>query len=165
MMWMAIAAAAMKVVGQITEGNEADKVGTRNADALNRRAGDVERAAGTREGMKRENTRQALASQRASMYANGVSPTTGSALVGAEQQMRDAELDALQIRYEGILEATNLRNQADMARYEGKAKKSQSRFSAATSLMSSMGGYMSQTQAPAPVSTATSTPNPYYKGG
>jgi len=164
MEYMQAAAGVFNAVGSIVSGNEADKIGTRNADMLNQRAGQVENAASTREGMQRERSRQALASQRAAMLANGVSPTTGSALIGAEQQMRDAELDALQIRYEGILETNHLRNQAAVELWQGKAAKRGSRFSAAASLMGSAGGYMSQRQAPAPVESRTGKPNPYYTG-
>lgn len=161
---LAIAQTAMQVIGSITAGNEADKVGTRNANMLNEQAGATLRAAGAREGMSRERSGQALASQRAAMLANGVDPTSGSALVGSEQQMRDADLDALQIRYEGILDANNLKNQANMELWQGKAAKKQSRLTAVSQLIQGGGNYMSGRQAPAPVSTATPKPNPYYKG-
>lgn len=176
MMWMAVASAAMQAIGTITQGNMADKVGTYNANVLNQQANTVMQAAGTREGMLRERNRQALASQRAAMAANGVDPTSGSALVGTEQQMRDADLDALQVRYEGVLQSKGLHDQANLALWEGKAAKKQSRFTAVSSLLSSASSYMGSSgfgkfgpgfsgqQAPAPVSTAVGKPNPYYKG-
>lgn len=161
---LAIASTVMQVVGTITQGNTADKVGTYNSNVLNQRADAELQASGTRESMLRERNRQALSSQRAAMLANGIDPSSGSAGIGSEQQMRDAELDALTLRYEGLLQAKGLRDQGAMALWEGKTAKKQSRFDAASQLISSAGSYMSGRQAPAPVSTATPKMNPYYSG-
>ena len=171
------AGTTLKVISSVVSGNTADKIGTRNANILNDQAAMTLRAAGTREEMLRERNRQSLSSQRAAMLANGVDPTSGSALIGSAQQMRDAELDALTVRYEGILQARGLHQQADMALWEGKMAKKQSRFDAVSSLIGGAGNYLKSSgfgqfgpgfsgqQAPAPVSTARPTPNPYYGGG
>mgnify|MGYP006344321217 FL=1 len=80
-----------------------------------------------------------------------MSPTTGTALIGVPQNAGDGELEALTVRYEGLLEAQGLQSQAAMSRYEGKSKKRQAYISAAGQLLSASSGYMNQKQMPAPV--------------
>ena len=161
---MAFAGQALQLVGTIVQGNDADKVGTANANALNQRASQTLQAAGVREDQTRERGRQALAAQRSAMLANGVDPTSGSALVGSEQQMRDAELDALTVRYEGILQARDFNQQANLELAKGKFAKKQSRLSAVGQVLNAAGSYGSQRQLPAPVETRTPKPSPYYTG-
>lgn len=163
-MMMALAATAMSVIGKVTEGNQADKVGTYNANILNQNATAQAQAGTARENNMRDRNAQTLASQRASLSANGVDATSGSALVGTEQNARDADLDALTMRYENILQVRNTRTQADMALYEGKAKKKAGQLSAFGQIIGAAGNYMSGTQMPAPGSTATPKANPYYTG-
>lgn len=152
-----IASAAMQAIGTITAGNEADKVGSANARALEGQAGSVRAATVQREGMVRSRNRDELSKQRTALLQSGVDPGSGSALVGVTQSTYDAELDALTSRYEGMLQAQGLETQAAMSRYEGKARKKQSRTSAVAQLIGNAaaayaGGGM---QNPAPVSTAT----------
>jgi hypothetical protein len=165
MAWIQLAAAAIAVVGQLAQGQQAKQAANYNAAIAEQNADEAERAGAERENIARQNSAQMLSSQRVAMLQNGVDPAAGTALVGAEQQTRDAELDALQLRYEGLMQARDLRMQAGAERYRGKAAKRNSLFSAAGSLMSSAGGYLSSsgfgakgpgysgTQMPAPVST------------
>jgi hypothetical protein len=131
---------------------------------LNQRADAQARAGVARENSMRDRNQQFFANQRASLSQNGVDASSGSALIGVAQNMRDADLDALTMQYESILQVRDTRTQADMALYEGKAKKRASRVSAAGQIISAAGNYMSGTQMPAPVETRTPKANPYYKG-
>lgn len=158
-----IAAGTLQAIGTLTGGNEADKVGAANARALEAQAGSVRSATVQREGMVRTRNREELSKQRAALLQSGVDPGSGSALVGVTQSTYDAELDALTTRYEGMLQAQGLDTQAAMSRYEGKARKKQSRLSAAGQLMTtagaaylSSGGFLRPAGvAPAPISNAT----------
>jgi len=170
-----LASSAFQVVGDIVGGNQADKVATRNAALLNERAGQSLQATAARELQLRDRNRQTLDAQRVAMLQNGIDPGSGSALVGTEQQIRDAEMDALQLRYEGLLQARVLRMEADMTRWQGKAAKRQSRLSAAGKLIGAGGDYLrasgfgakgpgfSGQQPPAPVETRIPFPNPYAR--
>jgi hypothetical protein len=153
-----IGAGVLNTLGTLASGQEAERVGNANADALQGQAGAVRAATVSREGMVRARSQRDLASQRAALNQSGVSPTTGTALVGVRQSTYDAELDALTTRYEGLLQAQGLDTQASMSRYEGKARKKQSRMSAAAQLVGTaasayFAGGMG-TQAPAPISSA-----------
>lgn len=143
MVYVYAAAAVIGAIGAITEGNNADKVATRNAEIMNQQANDTRNATGEREALLRQRNNETLSSQRAAMLQNGIDPATGSALVGSEQQLRDAEMDALTLRYQGMTEARGMNMQADLTRFEGKTRKSQSRLSAAGKLLSAYTGYTS----------------------
>ncbi len=159
-----IAAAALSAVSSIAGGMQARKVGERNAKLLNEQA-DATRTAGyAREGLTRQRNAVTLSDQRGALSANGVDPTSGTALIGVAQSSQDAELDALTIRYEGLMQGRDQNMQADLAKYEGKAKQRQSYFSAASSLLQAGAGYMGRTQMPAPVETRIPVPNPNYRG-
>jgi hypothetical protein len=152
-----VAAGALQAIGTITAGNEADKVGSANARALEGQAGSVRAATVQREGMVRSRNRDELSKQRAALLQSGVDPGSGSALVGVTQSTYDAELDALTTRYEGMLQAQGLDTQAAMSRYEGKARKKQSRVSAAGQLLTTAANAYAAggIQKPAPISTGT----------
>lgn len=153
-----VGAGVLSALGTLASGREAEAVGNANAQALEGQAGSVRAATAAREGMVRTRSQRDLASQRAALNQSGVSPTTGTALVGVRQSAYDAELDALTTRYEGLLQAQGLDTQAAMSRYEGTARKRQARLSAAGQLIGSAGaaylGSGMATQAPAPVTTA-----------
>lgn len=153
-----IAAGTLQAIGTLTAGNEADRVGAANARALEGQAASVRAATVAREGMVRTRNREELSKQRAALLQSGVDPGSGSALVGVTQSTYDAELDALTTRYEGMLQAQGLDTQASMSRYEGKARKKQSRLSAAGQLLTTAGAtYLSGgvRPTPAPISNAT----------
>jgi hypothetical protein len=74
-------------------------------------------------------------------------------------------MDALTLRYEGLMQARNQNMEADNSRYQGKAAKRQGMFSAAGSLLMAGSKYIiGGTQAPAPVETRIPTPSPYFRG-
>jgi len=160
-----IAATVLQTVGTISQAEQAASAANRNADALNERAHQVQQAYGQREELQRQRNREALAMQRATSLQNGVDPLSGSALVSNEQQMKDAELDALLTRHEGTLQANNLQSQAAEERFRAKSTRRQGYFNAAGQLVQAGGNYLSMsgfgkngpgfsgTQTPAPVET------------
>ena len=148
---LAAAGQALQIVGTITAGENAGRVGNYNSQVLNRQANETLRGAQAREQLQRERSGADLATMRAGLSQNGVAPASGSALVGVSQSMRDAELDALTLQYEGVMEARGQRMQADMEKWQGKVSRRQAYISAAGQLASAASSYMGQKQAPAPV--------------
>lgn len=137
------AAAAMKVIGSLSDGQQAAAIGARNADVLLQQANGTDRATVGRESLLRDRNAQSLSQQRGAMLQNGLDPGSGSALFASSQSIRNAELDALQLRYDGLMQSRAERMGADMERWKGKAAKRQSYFSAAGQIVSSVGSYMS----------------------
>ncbi len=161
---MMIAAAVMQTVSSIAGGNAADAAGRRNGALLDQQADATRSATVTRENLTRERNAREMANQRASLAANGVDATSGTALIGVTQSAQDAEMDALTLRYEGLMQARGQNMEADNARYQGKAAKRQAYWGAAGSLLNAGSKYLSSTQAPAPVETRIPTPNPNFRG-
>lgn len=159
-----IAAGVLGAVSAISGGNAADKAGQRKGALLDAQADETRLATATRENLTRDRSTRSLSDQRAALLANGVDPTSGSALIGVAQSAQDAEMDALTLRYEGLMQARGQNMEADNARYQGKAAKRQSRLAAAGSLMMAAGGYLGGTQLPAPVSTAIPVPTAFPQG-
>ncbi len=159
-----IAAAVMQAVGSIAGGQAADKAARRNGALLDEQAAETRRATTNRENLTRDRNARTMSDQRAALLANGVDPTSGTALIGSGQNAQDAEMDALTLRYEGLMQARGQNMEADNVRYQGKAAKRQAYFSAASSLLSAGAKYTGGTQAPAPVETRIPTPSPFYRG-
>ena len=159
-----IAAQVMNAVGTINSGKQAEDVGNYNAAQLEEQGRFALQSSSQRAALQRQRSREALSSQRVAMLQNGLDPTSGTAAFVTEQSMRDAELDALQLQYEGLMQARGLNAQASMERYQGKARKRQAYMSAAGQLIGSAGSYLSGTQAPAPVESRTPKLNPNYRG-
>lgn len=161
---MMMAGQVLSVVGTLAQGNQAAAVASRNADAMKQQATETRRATVERENLTRDRSAQVLSGQRAAMLQNGIDPTAGTAAIGTEQSTRDADMDALTLRYQGLLQAQQMDTQADLTRWEGQAKKRQSRISAVGQLLNASSSYLGGKQSPAPVETRTPTPSPYFRG-
>lgn len=142
-----IAGTAMKVMGTLSDGQQAAAIGARNADVLNQQADETARATVAREGVLRDRNRESLSQQRAAMLQNGLDPASGSALFTSSQAIRDAEMDALQLRYDGLMQSRAERMGASMERWKGRAAKRQSYFSAASQIVNGAGSYLSMSKA------------------
>lgn len=153
----------MQIVGTIAAGRQQAAVASRNAAMMREQAADTARAGYQREEMQRERSGSDLADMRAGLSANGM-PLTGSALVGVSQSMRDAEMDALMLRYEGLVESRGQRIAADMEEWQGKAKKRQAYFSAAGQLASAASGYLGGPQRSTSAPVETRTPKLTFSG-
>lgn len=159
-----MAGQVLSVVGTLAQGNQAADVAGRNADAMKAQATETRRTTVDRENLTRDRSAQTLAAQRTALLQNGIDPTAGTAAIGVSQSTQDADMDALTLRYQGLLQAQQMDTQADLTRWEGQAKKRQSRISAVGQLMSASSGYLGGKQAPAPVETRTPIPSPYFRG-
>lgn len=151
---------AMSVVGTITQGQQAAMAGARNAAILRQQADANTRATIDRENQTRQRSGELLDAQRAAMLQNGLDPTSGTALIGVGQGMRDAEMDALTVRYEGLLKSRDLNIQAEQQIWQGKAARRQAYWSAFGQMAMASSKYIGGGQVLAPVETRTPIPIP-----
>ncbi|KVE33750.1 hypothetical protein WS68_11295 [Burkholderia sp. TSV86] len=101
-----------------------------------------------RETVQRRQAGQQLGAQRAAIAESGFNPSEGSALDTQVQSARNAELDALQLRYQGILQGQSLEDQAQQQRYQARTARASSRnglfaggLSAAASVLGGLSSY------------------------
>lgn len=121
-------------VGELFAGQAADKVGRYNAamDMQNARLEEEQAVVG--EDQQRRMSYKALSAIKAGYGAAGVT-LEGSPLDVLEESATNAELDALMVRHGGAVRAQRYRASALLSRYEGKAAKFGSYFSAAGSFL------------------------------
>ncbi|WP_322063694.1 hypothetical protein [Burkholderia cenocepacia] len=124
---LALGAVAMKGVGSVVSGISGSAQANQQADALDRNAALSDQQAGqvyaqgvNREVAQRAQAGQQLGAQRAAVAESGFDPNSGSALDVQVQSVRDAELDALQTRYQSILQGGTLEDQARQDRYAAR---------------------------------------------
>ncbi|MBR8201693.1 hypothetical protein [Burkholderia vietnamiensis] len=120
----------------------------RNAQLANNQAQQVYAQGVNREQAQRDQAGQQLGAQRAAMSESGFNPNAGSALDTQVQSVRNAELDALQTRYQGILQGQSLEDQATQDRFAARTARTNARnsminggISAAASLLGGVGSY------------------------
>jgi len=145
---LALASTAVGVVSAINASNaqaagyESQKqAADYNATIQSQNAAVARQQAGAREEAQRRQARQVLGEQRAALSQAGIG-LAGSAADVYGQSAANAELDALNIRYEGELDARGLLAQSELTRYEGKvagmnakSAKSAGRLDAASALL------------------------------
>lgn len=150
-----VASTAVTAVGAIQQGMAASAQGAAQQGAMQynsvvkqQNAELAVQQAGAREVQQRRNARQLLAQQRAALAQAGIGVGFGSALDVEEQSAIRAEMDALNIRYEGELQARGLLAaaqqdvfQGDMARSAGRNAQTASYISAGASLLSGAAQY------------------------
>ena len=120
----------------------------RNAQLADNQATQVYAQGVNREEAQRTQSGQQLGAQRAAVAESGFNPNTGSALDTQVQSVRNAELDALQTRYQGILQGQSLEDQATQDRFAARTARTNARnsmisggISAAASLLGGVGKY------------------------
>ncbi|WP_186276528.1 virion core protein, T7 gp14 family [Burkholderia gladioli] len=133
---LALAGAAVSGAGALMSGINQSNQYSQQADALYRNAALADAQAGQvfAQGVQREETQRAqagqqLGAQRAAVAESGFDPNSGSALDVQVQSARNAELDALQTRYQGILQGTSLEDSARQTRYQASVARASSRSS------------------------------------
>lgn len=119
-----IAATATQAVGSVASGFQQGAALDQQAQAADYNAqtatiqADQARAAGTENELtKRRSNAQFAGQQRAALGESGFVPNSGSALDVQDQSNRNMELDALQERYQGLLQGGAYDQQAQMQRY------------------------------------------------
>ena len=152
-------AGGMQAVGAIAAGNaqaaqyDAQAQAARyNADMQRQQASATAQQTSAREDLQRKQARQVFGRQIAAGAESGVNITTGSAADLFRSSLYDAEMDALNIRYEGELNRVGLLNQASLSDWEGKVAKVNSKsaqktgyLNAATALAGSAAGAYGKT--------------------
>lgn len=147
-------AGATQAVGAIAQGNaqaaqfDSQAAAARyNANIQRQQAEAAAQQAGMREELQRRQARQVMGRQVAAGAQSGVNITTGTAADVFRQSLYDAEMDALNIRYEGELNRVGLLNQASLSDWEASVAKRNSKtaqragyLSAATALVGSAAG-------------------------
>ena len=123
-------AGATQAVGAIASGNaqaaqyEAQaQAANWNANMQREQASATAQQTSAREDLQRKQARQVFGAQLAAGAESGVT-LTGSASDLFRSSLYDAEMDALNIRYEGELNRVGLLNQAQLSDWEGKVAKS-----------------------------------------
>lgn len=137
-----LASTAMQALGQIQQGQAANAAAKYNASILEQNARVERQQAMQREEQQRRQAGQILGQQRAA-YAQAGGGMGGSALDVATQSGRDAELDALTLRYEGELRARGLETSAAMERFAGQQARTHGYMSSAGTILGGVGDYMS----------------------
>lgn len=152
---LTIGSAAISTVGAISGGMAKSAQANQQAAALDRNAALADQQAtqvyaqsANREEAQRAQAGQQLGAQRAAVAESGFNPNVGSALDTQVQSTRNAELDALQLRYQGILQGSSLEDQAQQDRYAARTARASARnsmlaggISAAASLLGGVASY------------------------
>lgn len=125
---------AVTAAGQISAGQNQAAIAERNAQIARREAQYREQVAAQEEARLREDRDRLLGKQRAAIGGSGID-FTGSPLLALEETARNAELDALTIRYGGAAEAARLRTQAQTDRAQASAYTSASYINAGATIL------------------------------
>lgn len=159
--WMLIASTAVATYSSVQAGNaqEAGYKAQANADKYNatmeaQNATVARQQANAREEAQRRQARQVLGEQRAALSQAGVG-LSGSAADIYGQSAANAEIDALNIRYEGELQGRGLMAQSELSNYQGKV-------SGMNAKTAKQAGYIN---AASDILSGASKGYGYYKGG
>jgi len=149
-MYAAIGGMALQALGTVTNGlsQASQQDAAADADQFNADVSTQESKAAfaqgvEREGMQRRNAGQQLGAQRAAIAESGFDPSSGSALEVQQQSVQNAELDALQTRYQGILQGARYEGQAAIDQYQTNAAKAAARSSKVGAYLSLAGKALS----------------------
>lgn len=165
---MAMLAAGLSVVGAI--GGMLSSIQQVNAQAKGAKfeAKSIEEQAAFTERQSRRQSALAIGKQVATGAASGVDITSGSPLFMELDSVRQAELEALNIRHQGALGAASKRFEARMAKAQipgiiiGGISKAAGGFAGSTSGQSVLSGWMTPSNPASSVSSwSAARPAPY----
>ncbi|MBU9282339.1 hypothetical protein KTD27_19670 [Burkholderia multivorans] len=133
-MFAAVAGAVLQGAGKLSSGlaqagqqEAAANAAQYNADVSRNQAATAYTLGVQREQVVRDRAAQQLGAQRAAVAESGFNPNAGSALDTQLQSVRNAELDALQTRYQGILQGSQYEQQAAIDQYQADAARKAAR--------------------------------------
>ncbi|MDF3019303.1 MAG: hypothetical protein K0Q92_606 [Steroidobacteraceae bacterium] len=136
-----VAAAVVAVVGAVAAGKAQKNAQEYQAQVDEQNGLLARRNAGSNEEQQRKRARAFQGRQLAAIGESGVG-MTGSAADIFKESLYSAEMDALNIRYEGELGNVSAQNSAQGARYSGKLAQQAGYFGAAASIAGGAGkGY------------------------
>lgn len=121
------------IAGYIQAGAQADAL-RYNAKIADRNAELVSRQTDARQNLQDRRAAQVLGAQRAAILQGGMG-TGGSMGAIARQSGRDAMLDSMNIRYEGMIQRENFLQEAKMLRAQAKQTKFYAGWALATSML------------------------------
>jgi hypothetical protein len=127
--------AAAQAGGTIMSGYQQLQTGQYERDLAYRNAQQSELSADYNEALKRNESERDIAKQTVALAGQGNRIDTGTPLLLLAQSARNAELDALAIRTEGVARGQSYKAQGDQALAEGKNAYSSSFFTAAGQLL------------------------------
>lgn len=130
----------MQALPILVEGKQAQRAAEFNAATMEAEARIARAQGGAREEQQRRRAREFLGTQRAAAGQAGVG-LGGSIADVLGDSAAEAELDALNIRYESNLQALGMENQAAITRWQGKELKRQARAKAVASIISGSSDY------------------------
>lgn len=136
--YLQLMGAAVTSGAQIGQGITANRAAKVNAASLEDQAAATVRSSIQREEIQRANARAQIGEGLAA--GGGIE---GSTLDVLRQSMFNSEMDALAIRYEGQSKATEMRNEAANARFQGRGARNAGFLTAAGTLMSGAASYLS----------------------
>lgn len=142
--------AAVGALGAIQEARATSAASEFNAKIADNNAIIAEQNAAADEKRQRRSASRQAAASRAAIGASGVT-LEGSPLEILEDQALEAELDALNIRYGGRLNAENFRSQAQLDRSAARNARTQGFLSAGSTLLKGAARFGNAMPVPEPV--------------
>lgn len=130
----------MQALPILVEGKQAQRAAEFNAATMEAEARIARQQGGAREEQQRRRAREFLGTQRAAAGQAGVG-LGGSIGDVLGDSAAEAELDALNIRYESNLQALGMENQAAITRWQGKEAKRAAKARAVATVISGAAQY------------------------
>jgi hypothetical protein len=144
--FLLIAGAAMSAIGALSAASAQKNAADYNADVAKRNALIARQQASANEAAQRRDASRALGKMRAGYGASGVVGSEGTPLDVLEDSVATAELDALNIRYSGELEAMGYQDEARLQKMRGKAAMREGYFKAGSAILGGMSSYAGMTR-------------------
>lgn len=128
----------IKTIGAVRQGEAEGAAADYNAAVDEQNAQLALKQAGEQERRTRLISRKQIGKQRANIGSSGIT-LEGSALDALEESAANAELDALNVRYQGQLQAYAYRTRSQLYRYQGKNARTTGYLNAAGILVGGIG--------------------------
>ena len=136
---IALVGTAVSVYGMYEQGQAAEATADYNAKLAENEAIAKEQQAHAESMQMQKNKERLLASQRAGFAKSGAVGTEGTPLLLMAEQAGTAELDILNQQRNRAMEATALRSEADLQRFQGKSAARAGAIGAAGTALSGVG--------------------------
>jgi hypothetical protein len=141
MTWFFVGAAAVTAVSAIAAGDAQRRAAHTNADIARQKAKIAEQQAGVNEDAQRRRASMVLGQQRAAAAESGSDLSSGTNADLAAQSATNAELDALNIRYQGKIGALSDTEQAGFDDMRARDANTAGYLNAGASALSAYGSY------------------------
>lgn len=132
---MMIVAAGSQAIGQIVGGYASGAAADTNARIADQNKDAAIQQGAAREVAQRRSAARFLGEQTTAIAESGVDPGSGSPLRVQQESETRAELDALNIRYEALMQATGYRRESEMERRRAKQARRGGYMAAVTTVL------------------------------